>query len=209
VRDWLLEEAKKRGFVYPDQQVVSEAIYPSKYETWEEFEAGLRVFFRPVQLIDEQGIQRLFYSLSPRSRYMRFFTSMTRFPHRRAQEMTVVDYASDMAIVGIVEKKEEHEEYEEIIAAGQYMIDQKSGMADVAVMVLDDYHNRGIGTFMIKYLARIARENGVKGFFADILGENKAMLQIFLKSGYNINLEQEGGDYHISFHFDDYEKKET
>jgi acyl-CoA hydrolase/GNAT superfamily N-acetyltransferase len=207
-RGWLLEKAKEKGFVYPDQQLISEAVYPTQYERWETFADDVKIFFRPVKLTDEKGIQRLFYSLSPRSRYLRFFTSLTAFPHRKAQELTVVDYERDMAIVGIHTRRDEQGEHEEIVAAGQYMIDRRSGMADVAVMVSDEFHNKGIGTFLIRYLVRMARENGVKGFFADILAENKAMLRIFVKSGYNLNMEQDGGDVHISFVFEPAESPE-
>jgi acyl-CoA hydrolase/GNAT superfamily N-acetyltransferase len=201
-RDWLLEKAKEKGYVYPDQ-IITEAVYPAQYERRETFDGKLEVFFRPVKATDEKGIQRLFYSLSPRSRYLRFFTAMTSFPHRRAQELAVIDYSRDMAIVGIVRvKDDEEEEHEEIVAAGQYMIDRRSGMAEVAVMVSDAYHKLGVGTYLIRYLAQIAKENGVKGFSADVLSENKAMLQIFLKSGYNVHLEQDGADVHLYFTFD-------
>jgi acyl-CoA hydrolase/GNAT superfamily N-acetyltransferase len=201
-RDSLLQAAKERGFVYPDQQLVSTAVYPARYERREEFEKGLKIFFRPVRPDDERGIQRLFHRLSPQSRYYRFFTAMTAFPHRKAQEMAVVDYAGDMAIVGILPMKEEHEEQKEIVAAAQYMVSGRSGFAEVAVMVSDEYHNRGIGSFLIRYLIQIARENGIKGFIADVLAQNKAMLRVFLKSGYDIHLEQDEGDYHLSFDFE-------
>jgi acyl-CoA hydrolase/GNAT superfamily N-acetyltransferase len=201
-RDSLLQAAKERGFVYPDQQLVSTAVYPARYERREEFEKGLKIFFRPVRPDDERGIQRLFHRLSPQSRYYRFFTAMTAFPHRKAQEMAVVDYAGDMAIVGILPMKEEHEEQKEIVAAAQYMVSGRSGFAEVAVMVSDEYHDRGIGSFLIRYLIQIARENGIKGFIADVLAQNKAMLRVFLKSGYDIRLEQDEGDYHLSFDFE-------
>jgi GNAT superfamily N-acetyltransferase len=201
-RESLLAEAKEKGFVYPDQELASEAIYPVEHERWQEFEGGLRVFFRPVRAADEQGIQRLFHSLSSRSRYLRFFTAMTALPHRRAQKMTLCDPACDMGIVGILPIEDDHEAHEEVIAAAQYVVERRSGMAEAALMVADEYHGRGIGTFLVKHLIQVARASGIKGFRADVLAENKAMLRVFLKSGYDTHLEARREAYHLELTFD-------
>lgn len=201
-RETLLAGAKHCGFVYPDQKQAKQAVYPQQYEARRTLKDGLKVFFRPIRVLDEKGIQRLFYNLSEKSRYMRFFTAMRAFPHRQAQKFTVVDYAENMGIVGIVPAAGQQGEHEEIIATGQYITDSHSGMAEIAVMVADSYHNRGIGTFLIEYLIQIARENGVKGFVADILSANREMIRIIIKTGYDIKIEQEGGNSHITFTFD-------
>jgi GNAT superfamily N-acetyltransferase len=117
--------------------------------------------------------------------------------------MTCIDYARDMALVGIVNRQDEHGEHQEVIAAAQYAIDPRSGLAESAIMVSDEYQHRGIGSFLFKYLVQIARENGVKGFTADVLSENSAMLQILSRSGFKVHLEQDGSDVHVSFLFED------
>ncbi len=196
-RDWLMDEAKKRQLVYQDQVLKSEAVYPARYELRKEM-GGLEIFFRPVKATDEKGLQRLIYRMSAESRYLRFFERLSRFPHRKAQELTAVDYHDDMAIVGIVEQEGE----EQIIAAGHYMVAPRTGMAEVAFMVADEYHNRKIATFLLKYLIQIARENGVKGFFADVLLQNKAMVKVFLKCGFEVQIEDLDGEYRVTFTFD-------
>ncbi|MFH1434627.1 MAG: GNAT family N-acetyltransferase, partial [Pseudomonadota bacterium] len=201
-REKLLDDAKRCGFVYADQRLAGQAVYPQHYERRETFKDGLEVLFRPIKVNDEKGIQRLFYSLSEESRYKRFFMAMRAFPHKKAQQIAVVDYTGNMGIVGIVHAGDGQDEHEEIIATGQYIVDERSRMAEIAVMVADAYHNRGIGTFLIDCLIRIARENNVKGFHADILSENREMMRIIIKSGYDIKIAQEAGNSHISFLFD-------
>ena len=47
----------------------------------------------------------------------------------------------------------------------------------------DDWQNRGIGTFLMKHLITIAKRNGIAGFTAEVLRDNKAMQAVFNHSG--------------------------
>ncbi|MCX7635530.1 MAG: hypothetical protein N2Z74_07285, partial [Syntrophales bacterium] len=56
-------------------------------------------------------------------------------------------------------------------------------------------------------LARIAREEGLEGFTADVLAVNKAMLRIFEKSPYPVKAVLSGGAYELTVTFIDPEEK--
>lgn len=51
--------------------------------------------------------------------------------------------------------------------------------AEVAVEVADHLHGRGLGTIMIERLAKIAERRGITHFAAEVLHENRAMLDVF------------------------------
>jgi GNAT superfamily N-acetyltransferase len=51
--------------------------------------------------------------------------------------------------------------------------------AEVAVEVADDVHGRGLGTILIERLAVIAEQRGITHFVAEVLCENRAMLDVF------------------------------
>jgi len=48
-----------------------------------------------------------------------------------------------------------------------------------------------------------AKENGFTGFTAEVLLENKNMLQVIHNSSYKITSKFEDGIYHISFSFEE------
>ena len=88
-----------------------------------------------------------------------------------------------MAIVGTL--PEAHGE--DIIAVGRYYLDPKTNRAEVAFVVRDDWQNRGIGTLPASTTSpTIAKRNGISGFTAEVLRENKRMQAVFNHSGLKV-----------------------
>ncbi len=71
-------------------------------------------------------------------------------------------------------------------AIGRYYLDLNTNRAEVAFVVRDNWQNKGIGKYLLRYLGTIARRNGIAGFTAEVLRENKAMQAVFFKSGYKV-----------------------
>ncbi|MBW2652983.1 MAG: GNAT family N-acetyltransferase, partial [Deltaproteobacteria bacterium] len=90
---------------------------------------------------------------------------------------------------------------EKIIAVGRYIKNPGTSTAEVAFLVRDQWHHKGIGTFLMEYLAKIAKENGLTGFTSEVLHENKDMLEVIYKSPYKVTSRFEDGVYHLSFSF--------
>jgi GNAT superfamily N-acetyltransferase len=74
-------------------------------------------------------------------------------------------------------------------------------MAEVAYLVRDDYQGKGIGKFLVRYLARIARANGVRGFIAETLGDNLKAQRMMYKLGYKVETELVDGNMRLVVHF--------
>jgi acyl-CoA hydrolase/GNAT superfamily N-acetyltransferase len=189
-RAQLLEEAKSNQYIYGDQ-LIPVGIYPSELETTSIFR-GEVVFFRPIKATDESMMQDFFYSLSDRSIYQRYFSTLRAMPHQTVQAMTTVDYVQDMAIVGVVRK----EGRERIIAVGRYgLLGGTSDLAEMAFTVRDDWQNIGIGTYLLHYLAKIGAERGVKAFTAEVLENNGPMLTILNRADHPVQCVYDGGVY--------------
>lgn len=196
-REELLAAAKFLRYVFLDQSDIPYRglPYPQEYETYRTFD-GTQVFFRPIKPTDEEPLKDMFYSLSDRSIYLRFMGPKIRMPHRELQPLANIDYDTRMAIVGVIREKERIK----AIAVGRYALDKKTNDAEVAFIVSDEWQNKGIGTFLLSYLIRIGKERGIKTFTAEVLGENRPMLDVFYQSGVRVETTVEEGTYRLVLH---------
>jgi acyl-CoA hydrolase/RimJ/RimL family protein N-acetyltransferase len=200
-RPWLVEEAKKHGLIYKDQAFIpgTRGTYPENLETYKTTHAGLDLMLRPVKISDEPLVKDFFYSLSDRSLYRRFISSRLDMPHERLQEFVVIDYTTETTILAVIE----NEGHEQIVGIGQYAIDKNTHSAEVAVAVRDDYQKKGIGTELINYLTYLAKRQGLLGFTAEVLADNRPMMALFEKGGFDIEKRRDESVYELKLVFQD------
>ncbi|MEJ2169224.1 MAG: GNAT family N-acetyltransferase [Desulfobacterales bacterium] len=195
----LVEQAKDANILYPDQIFLeaSAHLYPSEINTRHTFKHGVEVRFRAIKPSDEEEMRRLFYRFSDQSVYYRYFAPIKVMPHATMQQYVNVDFSQVMSIVGLVgEPGRGH-----IIAEARFIKDQRRPWADVAFVVDEKYQGLGIATYLYKMLIRLAKDRGLQGFTADILASNKAMMNVFEKSGAIMKAKLEYGVYHLDIPF--------
>ncbi|MEJ2038829.1 MAG: GNAT family N-acetyltransferase [Desulfosarcinaceae bacterium] len=195
-RAGLVAAAKKENLLYRDQIYLAESArcYPAHINEHLRLKNGIELRFRPIRPSDEEGMRRLFYRFSDKAVYDRYFTPVRVMPHTRMQTYVNVDWTSIMAIVGVVGKPGEGR----LVAEARYLLDSTEKWAEVAFVVDEAYQNLGISTAAFKLLVRLAGERGLKGFWADVLTSNTAMLKVFEKAGLPVTKTLEGGVYHLT-----------
>ncbi len=191
-RPWLIQEAKKLNLIYKDQAFIpgKRGEYPEELETYRTTKGGLEILLRPVRISDEPLLKDFFYRLSDTSLYRRFISMRKDIPHERLQEFVVIDYTKEMVILATIQKEEG---VEEVVGVGQYGIDERTHTAEVALVVRDDYQGKGIGTELLSYLTYLAKRQGLHGFTAEVLQENRPMLHLFEKMGFDIEKKSAEG----------------
>jgi RimJ/RimL family protein N-acetyltransferase len=122
-------------------------------------------------------------------------THTMTFPHKDVQQLTNVDYQHNLAIVGVVPGVSG----EEVVAIAQYFLEPRLQTAEVAFIVQDEWQQKGMGTLLLDYITQIAKQHGVKRFYAKVLPTNKPMLTVFHNSGYKVNTEFDGDVYNIMY----------
>jgi GNAT superfamily N-acetyltransferase len=191
----LLEQAKKWNYVYSDQRLPVSiegriVIYPQKYETTIELKNKKTLKIRPVKPTDERMIQELHYSLDDTDRYLRFFTPVRDFRHKKIAPMVNIDYLTDMILVGIYGGPGE----EKIVAMGGFFKTQQPSLAELVFVVHKEWRGLGISKLLLHHLVQIGLELNYKSFGGSVLLQNKAMLHIINASGYTQKLKRiEGG----------------
>ncbi len=187
-QSWLIEEAKKLSLIYKDQAYIpgKGGEYPEDLETLTTTKSGLKILIRPVRISDEPLLKDFFYSLSETTIYRRFIMDRKEMPHEKLQgTFVVIDYTKQMVILAVVEE----EGRETITGVAQFRGHEGSHTAEVAIVVKDAFQNRGIGTELLRHLTYIAKRQGLLGFSAEVLKENRIMLHLFEKIGFTMEKE--------------------
>jgi len=161
-------------------ELLSSGVYPSNWTSEATLKDGFKVYIRPIRPDDAPRLQQGFRRLSKETIYMRFLEIFSDLPDDQAQRFANVDYQTSMALVGsIQEEGEEH-----LVAVARYACvgGDESGLAECAIVVRDDFQNRGLGKFIILQLVEYARLHGVKAFIGTIHARNAKILH-FIEAG--------------------------
>jgi acyl-CoA synthetase (NDP forming)/RimJ/RimL family protein N-acetyltransferase len=134
------------------------------------------VHIRPVRPDDEAALRALNQRVSDRSIYLRFFGMSRRGADEHSHHLSAeTENDGHVALVA--------EAAGGLVAVGSFE-PLREGEAEVAFLVDDAFHGRGIGTLLLEQLAVIARERGIHHLHADTLVENAPMLRVFADSGF-------------------------
>ncbi|PWJ49277.1 Acyl-CoA synthetase (NDP forming) [Quadrisphaera granulorum] len=145
---------------------------------------GGAAHIRPIQPHDADALQAFHVAQSPRSTYLRFFAPMPRLSPRDLTRFTTVDHHDRVALVVLVG--------DAIIGVGRY--DRvEEGVAEVAFNVSDAHQGRGVGSVLLEHLVVAAREQGITRFVAEVLPENRKMLDVFTEAGFATTRAVEDG----------------
>jgi ribosomal protein S18 acetylase RimI-like enzyme len=72
----------------------------------------------------------------------------------------------------------------------------------MAFVVDEEYQGLGIASYLYGMLIRLAKERGIKGFTADVLATNKAMMRVFEKGELPVGARLEQGVFHLTIDFE-------
>lgn len=151
----------------------------SPYPAYREADLVLRdggtVHVRPVRREDEPEILALLTALGPRSRLNRFFSLATDLAVE-ARRAVDVDYERTYALVAVAGT--DHR----IVAHAAYYA-KSDGPAEIAWVVADEWQHKGLGTLLLAQLAEHAERHGIGPFVANVLPENREMIEVLRESG--------------------------
>ena len=135
--------------------------------------SGYEVPFRIVRPDDAAALHRFLERCSERTIYLRFFGSLNDFSERKARYFAHVDGVDHFAFVAL-----DPDQPEEIIAIVRYDREPGVDQAEYAAIVEDSWQAHGIGIALTRRLVDIACGNGVRSFYAMVMGKNKRMLEL-------------------------------
>jgi RimJ/RimL family protein N-acetyltransferase len=134
---------------------------------------GYDVPFRIVQPTDAPALQRFLGRCSERTIYLRFFGSLNEFTQEKAQYFAHTDGTDHFAFVAL-----DPDDPDEIIAVVRYDREPGEEQAEYAAIVEDSWQGHGVGIDLTRRLVDVACANGVRAFYAMVMGKNRRMLEL-------------------------------
>lgn len=181
-RDALLAGAIESGLLPRSQTLRNHRAYPIEEIREATLRDGRKVTVRPTRTGDAAALQGLFFHLRPEDVRTRFFRQLRSLTDEMAQHLCGVSYEQEMAFVAVVGEPES----ERIVGSSCYFVDPRTGLAEVAYMVDSEWQGVGLGSLLQTRTIEYARTHGVRGFTADVLFDNAAMLAVLRRSGCRI-----------------------
>ena len=174
--------------------------YPSRYVVPWTMKDGAAVTIRPIRPEDEPAMVKFHETLSERSVYLRYFHLMNleqRVTHERLTRICFIDYDREMALV--VERRNPETGEPEILGVGRMTKVHGTNEAEVAVLVSDHWHGRGLGKELLARLLVVGADEKLSKLTADVLPDNRDVMRICEKLGFSLKHSLEDQVVHAEF----------
>ena len=150
---------------------------------------GRVVLIRQIGTHDADAVLNLHGRLSERDRYLRFFGTGTNVLDMITRRITRVPDDTHAAIGAWLGGK--------LVGVAHYELVPHTSTAEVALVVDGTVQARGLGTLLLEHLASTARGHGITRFVAEVLAENRRMIQVFLDAGLPHEMTTMGPERHV------------
>jgi len=133
---------------------------------------GCQLTIRLLRHGEEGTLRELFARLSPRSRYLRFFSEMPVTPDSIVRLLADVDGVHRLAVVAELDDAHGCD----VVALGNLAVGD--GLPELGIVVADAWQRQGIGVAVIDRLLQAAGRLGHQRFIVHALYENPAMRKL-------------------------------
>ena len=149
---------------------------------------------RPPERDDAPALLDFYRALSTQSLHRRFH-GLPNLRPQLVESLLEPDWAERGALLGALSD----EDGERIVAIGNYVRLRDPALAESAFAVADSEHGRGIGTRLLERLAARAATVGIERFVAEVLADNRSMLGVFERAGFELKRELADGVVEVEF----------
>jgi acetyltransferase len=161
--------------------------YPNRYVSQFSMKDGTQVVIRPIRPEDEPLMVKFHATLSERSVYLRYFHLMNlsqRIAHERLTRICFIDYDREMALVA--ERRDPKTGEREILGVGRLVKLLGTNDGEVAVLISDQFHGRGLGKELLARLLIVGADEKLAKLKADVLPDNRDFMRISGKLGFGL-----------------------
>ncbi len=169
--------------------VGEEAAYPAHREADVVLRDGSTVHVRPVRAEDRAALLEFHRGLSRESLALRFFTAAVDLEWV-VDRMSAMDQRGRYGLLATLGGRPVG--HAVFIATGE-------DRAEMALAVADELQGHGLGTLLIGHLAEAASRAGFLMFEAEVMPENRRMIEVIRETGFPVEMRAEPGAIVVRF----------
>ena len=151
-----------------------------RYTTQRTLHNGLIVTFRPIECTDHAEFKEFFKALSPASVHFRFLEIIKDLSNEAIEKYCDLDYNQEIAIVA--QPKGEGK----IIAVARLILSLKQRRGEFALVIADAWQGFGLGTELLAYLIKIAKDYQLEELYCTLSSDNQRMIRLAEKFGLKV-----------------------
>jgi len=151
-----------------------------RYTTQRTLKNGFNVTFRPIECTDHAEFKEFFKALSPASVHFRFLEIIKDISNEAIERYCDLDYNQEMAIVALLKGESK------IIAVARLMLSLEHKKGEFALVIADALQGLGLGTELLAYLIKIARDYQLEELYCTLSSDNVKMIGLGEKFGLKV-----------------------
>ena len=148
------------------------------------------VRIRTVRPSDLAALREMYEGVSEDAHYLRFFSVSRARDGEQLERLTRAADGRHAALLAEVGGT--------VVGVATWeRPDEESHEAEIAFLVDNDHHGRGVGMLLLEHLAAGATRHGIDRFVAETLVGNSSMLHVFAEAGFSVTTRYDGGIVHV------------
>lgn len=171
--------------------------YPEKYVKSTILQDGTEVVLRPIKPEDEPLWLEMLGSCSKESLYSRFRYFFHWQSHEVATRYCYIDYDREIAIVAeIIEDGKK-----KLIGVGRLIADPDHETVEYAILIPDAWQQKDLGNIITDFCMEVAIGRKFKKIVAQTTTDNKRMISVFQKRGFEIVINNQDSTVDVFMDF--------
>lgn len=157
--------------------------YPHRLITHQQLMDGKEILIRPIRPEDAKLEQGFVRQLSARTKHFRYMVTLREMTPEMLKRTTQIDYDREMSLVALTQDDNNHEV---MIGSAQYVTNPDFLSCEFAVVIADEWQNKGIAHHLMVCLIEAAKAKNLKLMKGMVLATNRGMLTLAKNLGFSI-----------------------
>jgi acetyltransferase len=172
---------------FPEYSHLALHPYPEKFVREVALQDGTNILLRPIKPEDEPLWLEMLGNCSRESIYSRFRYFFHWEAHEVATRYCFIDYDREIAIVAEINNNNK----KQLIGVGRLIADPDHETVEYAILIPDAWQQKDLGNIITDFCLEIANKWNLKKIVAQTTTDNKRMISVFRKRGFEITVNSQ------------------